>query len=231
MKHAKIQIHRKSRPAKTVLLLAMLFLPLSGFALDNPSPQELLVTASKDMITALRTDREAAKNDPKHLHKLVTDILLPHVDMISTSRWVLGKHWRSATKAQKKQFIREFRTLLIRFYSAALSDYLANNEVREDMIRFQKFRARPEDTDVTVRSEVSPSNGKAVPVHYHLHKRRGRWQVYDVSVEGVSLITTYRSSFATEIKRNGLDGLIESLAERNRKLLEDSNIVKTSTQP
>lgn len=212
------------------MTLFLLIAPAVG-AMDTTSPQELLETASREMIAALKADPGAARSDPRHLHKLVTDILLPHVDIISTSRWVLGKHWRTATKEQKKQFIREFRTLLIRFYSAALSDYLAKNEVNADMIRFQKFRARPEDTDVTIRSEVSPAAGKAVPVNYHMHKRRGRWQVYDVSVEGVSLITTYRSSFATEIKQNGLDGLITSLTERNRKLLEDANIVQTSGKP
>jgi phospholipid transport system substrate-binding protein len=141
--------------------------------------------------------------------------LIPHIDFISASKWVLGKHWRRADKQQKLRFIREFRTLLVRFYSSALADFLKTNQVQKDMIRFLPYRGESSD-DVTIRSEVHAPDGKTIPVNYYLHQTRKGWKVYDVSVEGISMITTYRTSFANEIKLKGVDGLIESLAEKNR---------------
>ncbi len=211
-------------------LVLLLTLFVAGTAWARRAPDEILTTAADEMITAIQKDAERINADPAELNRLIADILLPHVDMISASRLVLGKHWRGATRAQKKQFILEFRTLLVRFYSAALRDYLIDHEVTRDMIRFQPLRAEPDATSVIVRSEVIPPNGQPVPVHYHMHLRRGRWQVYDVSVEGVSLITTYRSSFAGEIRQKGLDGLIASLAKRNRELMESARPVSTAAQ-
>jgi len=220
-------IHHRWQQVGLIVLLTLL---LGGTAWAKRSPDEILVTAADEMIAAIQEDQDAIRDNPAQLNRLISDILLPHVDMISASRLVLGKHWRGATRAQKKQFILEFRTLLVRFYSAALTDYLLDHEVKRDMIHFQPLRAESDATSVIVRSEVIPPSGQAVPVHYHMHLRRGRWQVYDVSVEGISLITTYRSSFASEIRQHGIEGLIASLAKRNRDLLESARPVSTAAQ-
>lgn len=179
------------------------------------SPLSLLQTTADSMVNALSQQKTELKKDPLVVNRLVEQILLPHIDLISASKWVLGKHWRRADKQQKLQFIREFRTLLVTFYSAALADYLKTNEVRKDMIQFQPLRGEP-GTDVTVRSEVISPGGKSIPVHYHMHQTRKGWKVYDVSVEGISMITTYKTSFANEIKTKGVDGLIASLAAKNK---------------
>ena len=179
------------------------------------SPLSLLETTAHSMVDALGQQQAELKKDPLVVNRLVEKILLPHIDLISASKWVLGKHWRRADKQQKLQFIREFRTLLVTFYSAALADYLKTNEVRKDMIRFQPLRGEP-GNDVTVRSEVISPSGKSIPVHYHMHQTRKGWKVYDVSVEGISMITTYKTSFANEIKTKGVDGLIASLAAKNK---------------
>lgn len=179
------------------------------------SPISLLQNTTDSMVDALSQKKGELKKDPMVVNRLVEKILLPHIDLISASKWVLGKHWRRADKKQKLQFIREFRTLLITFYSAALADYLKTNEVKKDMIRFQPLRGEPGE-DVTVRSEVVSPSGKTTPVNYHMHQTRKGWKVYDVSVEGISMITTYRTSFANEIKIKGVDGLIASLAEKNK---------------
>lgn len=179
------------------------------------SPISLLQSTAHSMVDEINLRKADLKKDPQVVNRLVEKILLPHIDLISASKWVLGKHWRRADKQQKLQFIREFRTLLITFYSAALADFLKTNEVKKDMIRFQPLRGEPGD-DVTVRSEVISPNGKTVPVNYHMHQTRKGWKVYDVSVEGISMITTYKTSFANEIKAKGVDGLIASLVEKNK---------------
>jgi phospholipid transport system substrate-binding protein len=178
------------------------------------SPVSLLQTTANSMVEALHQHKTELKKDPLVVNQLAEQILLPHIDLISASKWVLGKHWRRADKQQKIRFIREFRTLLISFYSAALADFLKTNDFNKDMFHFQPLRGETGD-DVTVRSEVRAPSGKTIPVNYYMHQTRKGWKVYDVSVEGISLVTTYRTTFANEIKQKGVDGLISSLAEKN----------------
>lgn len=192
----------------------LLLLGMSPAQAEN-SPISLLQSTAHSMVDALTERESELKKNPQVVNQLAEKILLPHVDIISASRWVLGKHWRRANKEQKLQFIREFRTLLVTFYSAALADFLQTNKVYKDMFQFQPLRGELGD-DVTVRSNVVSTSGKSIPVNYHMHKTKKGWKVYDVSVEGISLITTYRTSFANEIKSKGVDGLIASLAEKNK---------------
>ena len=196
------------------LLLSVVALPAQA---EN-SPLTLLESTTGSMLNALTDHKAELKKDPLVVNRLVERILIPHIDLISASKWVLGKHWRRADKQQKIRFIREFRTLLIRFYSSALADFLKTHEVKKDMIRFLPQRGDASD-DVTIRSEVYSPGGKSIPVNYYLHQTRKGWKVYDVSVEGISMITTYRTSFANEIKQNGVDGLINSLAEKNSSFI------------
>lgn len=196
-------------------LVTLLLLMLGVFPVQaENTPLALLENSTGSMLTALMENQAELKKDPLVINRMVERILIPHVDFISASKWVMGKHWRSADKQQKIRFIKEFRTLLISFYSAALADYLKTHEVRKDMIRFLPQRGGEGD-DVTIRSEVHSPGGKTIPVNYYLHQTHKGWKVYDVSVEGISMITTYRNSFANEIKVKGVDGLIDSLAEKN----------------
>lgn len=194
----------------TVALFLLAAIPLRA----EETPLVLLENTTTSMINALSEQKAELKKDPMVINRLVERILIPHMDFISASKWVMGKHWRRADKQQKIRFIKEFRTLLISFYSAALADFLKTNEVSKDMIRFLPLRGDEKD-DVTIRSEVYSPGGKIVPVNYYLHQTHKGWKVYDVSVEGISMITTYRNSFANEIKSKGVDGLINSLAEKN----------------
>jgi len=149
---------------------------------------------------------------------LVEEILMPHIDFIAASQWVLGKYLRSASKEQKLEFIRQFRTLLLRCYSTALSEYLTTNTVAEDMFVFLPLRGDTATKQVTVNSEIHAPSGSIIPVKYSMHLTNKGWKVYDVSIEGVSMVTTYRTSFAAEIRQKGLDGLIASLTAQNDKL-------------
>lgn len=182
------------------------------------SPKTLLEDTTHKMISAIKGRRAEIKKNPKIVKEIIENILLPHIDIISASRWVLGKNWRRAEKQQKLGFIKEFRTLLLRFYSTALVEYLSNHDIDESVITFLPLRAGADEKDVTVRSRVRSPNGKTISVNYHMHLTKKGWKIYDVAIEGVSIITTYRTSFAAEIRKKGIDGLISSLSERNHKL-------------
>ena len=189
---------------------------------NTPGPLEVLKTASNEMFIELNSNRKRLSNNPAEVQKVIEKILLPHIDIITASKWVLGKHWRTADKQQKLKFIRQFRNLLLRFYSTALAEYLDDKKGEKldpGMIKFKRLRASAEDTDVTVRSDVVPTSGKPIPVNYHMHLTKKGWRVYDVSVEGISVITTYRTSFGSEISANGLDSLIASLSDKNNKFM------------
>ena len=188
-------------------------------------PDDILKQVARKMISELNNRRVDLKGDPVKVQGLVEEILLPSVDVINSSKLVLGKYWRRASKEQKIGFIKEFRTLLLRFYSSALAEYLNNNNEPLDinMINFHPVHLAEGREDITVRSTVKPKKGEPVPVNYHMHLTRKGWKVYDVSVEGVSVITTYKTSFASEIRQQGLDSLIASLSERNAKLLANND--------
>ncbi|NNF95511.1 MAG: ABC transporter substrate-binding protein, partial [Halobacteria archaeon] len=189
---------------------------------EPASPNTVLEVASKQMITAINANQEKIKTDPSVVNGLVEDILMPHIDFIASSKWVLGKHWRRASKEQKLEFIRQFRALLLRFYSAALAEYLTTNTVSDDMFVFLPLRGETNTKRVTVHSEIHAPSGSIIPIKYNMHLTKKGWKVYDVSIEGVSMVTTYRTSFASEIKQKGLEGLIDSLAERNNKLAHNN---------
>jgi phospholipid transport system substrate-binding protein len=128
------------------------------------------------------------------------------------ARIAMARNWRSATPEQQKEIAAEFKTLLVRTYSTALVNY------KEEKIDYKPLRAKPEDDEVTVRSEVRPSGGtQPVSIDYEMEKTPSGWKVYDVKVGGVSLVTTYRDTFASEIRERGIDGLIKSLATKNRE--------------
>jgi phospholipid transport system substrate-binding protein len=145
------------------------------------------------------------QQNPDGIYDLVKEIITPHFDFIRISAWALGKHWRTASKEQKLRFITAFRTLLVQTYGVVLLDYT------DQELRYLPLRDDPASGDVTVRTEVIQPNGEAVSINYRLYLKNGAWKVYDISVEGVSLVTNFRTSFATEIKQAGLDSLIQRL--------------------
>lgn len=194
--------------------------PAMAESQDPDQARLLLEQVAEKMIQETNARHEEIKQNPDVVREMVEELLLPHIDLITASRWVLGKHWRRASKEQKIEFIKHFRGMLVRFYSTALADYLSKNKVSPDLIRFQPVRAEPGSEDVTVRSEVHPPSGQPIPVNYEMHLTRKGWKVYDVSVEGISVIMTYRNSFNDEISRNGLDQLISRLANKDSDLIK-----------
>lgn len=202
---------------------------LSGRAAATATPPEtMLETLTDEVITVLKREQEAVHNEPSYLFDLVEQVLLPHVDMEVMSRYVLGKYWRSATDEQRTRFSQEFKNLLVRFYVSSLIDDPAKLdellENTENLIKYLPVAIDDTTRKTTVRAEVNmPNGGPKVPVSFSLFlNAEGQWMMYDVNVDGISLVTNYRSSFATEIKRDGLDTLIKRLADRNAELLEQA---------
>ncbi|MEJ2509778.1 MAG: ABC transporter substrate-binding protein [Gammaproteobacteria bacterium] len=188
----------------------------------QPSPRALLEQTSHRMVAALDANRALLARKPTRIYAIVEDVLVPHVDMTRASRWALGRHWREASAEQRARFQQEFHTLLVRFYSTALVEYLnAGHEIPDGVIAFLPQRgdeaAARVGGEVTVRTVVRPANGRAVPVNYEMHRSPEGWKVCDVTVDGVSIITAYRSVFRTEIRKHGIDGLIDTLAAFNQR--------------
>ena len=195
---------------------------ISGTYADAvPIPQKLMEDTSKKMIAAFQAQTEAIRTDPKIADQLINDNLVPNINFPLMSRWVLGKNWKKATPEQRQTFIAEFQKLVVKFYSKALVQFLSQNNLTDDIITFTPFRGKLEGKYATVRSQVNPLNGAApVKVNYDLYlsKKTGLWQVYDVSVEGISLVTTYRSSFKQIISQKGMDALLNELKDKNSSI-------------
>ena len=175
-----------------------------------PQDAQTLVKDTADKVIArVKAEREELRANPLRLHTLVDELIFPHFDFVRISQWVLGKHWREASPQQKARFIEEFRKLLIRTYAMALLEYA------DHTIRYLPVRAETDSKNVTVKTEVEEIGNTTVPIYYRLHVKDDGWKVYDVSVDGVSLVSTYRSTFASEIRQGGLDTLIKNLATKN----------------
>lgn len=198
---------------KLLTLLAMLVFPASlAFAQDATAPDQLVKGITQDVIAFIKQDKDIQAGNSKKIADLVENKVLPHFNFGRMTQIAMAVNWRRANPEQQKQLVNEFRTLLVRTYSNALSLY------REQAIDFKPLRARPEDNEVTVRSEIKQRSQQAVSLDYEMEKTPTGWKVYDVKVGGVSLISTYRDEFATQVRDNGIDGLIKSLSTKNQQL-------------
>jgi len=159
-------------------------------------------------VTARKADLEA---DPDLIYPLVQETVVPHFDFRTMSQSALGRFWRKATDDQKQAVTDEFRQLLVRTYASALLSYSGQE------IQYLPVQYREGDTKVMIPTRIAANGAPPVPVNYRLRLKDESWMVYDVVIDGVSLITNYRSQFATEVNRGGIDGLINSLASKNRK--------------
>jgi len=202
-----------------VLVIVSLFAALISLAFasmasaDNKqAPDKLISDTTNNMLVALKQDREIIAQQPGHVQALANEIIMPHVDFKRMSSWVLGKHWRRATAEQKKAFPEQFRALILRTYATALSEYT------DETIRYLPLRSEDGASDVTVRTVIERNAGPGIPVAYRLHQTDNGWKVYDINIDGISLVNNYRRSFSSEIRRNGLDSLINKLAGKNKPL-------------
>lgn len=180
-------------------------------AADDVAPDVLVKNTATDVLDIIKKDKDIQSGDLRKISALAEEKILPHFDFERMSRMVLGKHWNKASKEQQQQFVTEFRSLLIRTYASALTKY------RNQAIEYKPFRAQPGDTDVVVRTQIVQPGAQPLPIDYSLIKKEDGWKVYDVVIEGVSLVTNYRGQFSTEVRQSGMDGLIQRLAEKNKQ--------------
>jgi phospholipid transport system substrate-binding protein len=203
------------RFALAVLLSAALGAPAWG----GQSAQALLEETTGHVIAQLQEQRDAIRQDPQRAHRLIDELLMPHVDLPRIARFVLGPVWREATPAQRERFTQEFRLLLLRTYGNAMREYIDEvaDQARTARVTYAPVREATDPAEATVRSAIETPAGQSYSVVYRMHRRDGDWKVYDIVLEGVSLASTYRSSFRADVARVGLDGVIADLAERNRR--------------
>ncbi len=195
---------------KWLLGLGLLFFCFGvAFAASTESAQEIVIATSERTIAKIKSQRDLIKKNPGLLNELVNEYVVPRFDFERSARWVLGKYWRKATAAQKKQFVIEFRNLLVRTYATSLSEY------SDQKINYLPFRGKVGAKEVTVRSEVEQAGGFPIPIDYRLHQKNGEWKVFDVVIDDISLIANYRTSFAREIRKTSIEALIKRLAARN----------------
>ncbi len=169
-------------------------------------PQELVENSAKRMLMELDANREMYRKDPAKLDNLVATVLLPNFDTEYSARLVLGQTWRTATPDQRKRFVDAFYHSLLRNYGAALIDFTADRFV------ILPYKGEPGDTTATVRTEVKRSSGDKIPVNFSLRKTDGVWKAWDVVIEGISYVKSFRTDFGSEIQKNGLDVVITRLA-------------------
>ena len=188
----------------------------------NEAPDALVKRISTEVLETAKADKDIQAGNQKKVMDLVETKILPYVDFQRMTSLAAGRYWREATPEQQKQLSAEFRTLLIFTYSGALS------QVKDQTIDFKPMRASPGDTEVEVRSQVNVPRGEPIQLNYRVAKGDSGWKIYDINVLGAWLVEAYKGTFASEISKGGIDGLIKTLSEKNKKLA--SKPVKTASK-
>ncbi|HZQ63377.1 MAG TPA: ABC transporter substrate-binding protein [Casimicrobiaceae bacterium] len=194
--------------SRTAALLALAM--FATVALAQEAPDALVKGVSQEVLQLIRSDPQIQAGNQQRIREVIETKLLPHFDFERMTALAMGRNWRSATPEQQKRLVDEFRTLLVRTYSGALNQY------RDEKIDYKPLRMNPSDTDVVVHTLVMKSGGSPITMDYSMEKTPTGWKAYDVTVGGVSLVTTYRDEFNNTVQTSGVDGLIKALADKNR---------------
>ncbi|NTV69334.1 MAG: ABC transporter substrate-binding protein [Azonexaceae bacterium] len=198
-------------------LFALFF---AGFVVSAACAQEapdvLVQRVTDDVLEIIRKDKDIQNGDTHKVIELVDKKVLPHFNFSHMTALALGKEWRKASPQQQQQLTSEFKTLLVRTYANALTGY------KNQKVVYKPIKMAPTDTDVLVRTEVLQPGSKPVQLDYSLEKQDSGWKVYDVVVAGISLVTNYRDQFGQEVRNGGIDGLIASVAAKNKSLEANS---------
>lgn len=194
-------------------LIALLFAGfVSGAVFAQEAPDVMVQRVTEEVLEIIRKDRDIQNGDTHKVIELVDKKVLPNFNFTHMTALALGKEWRKANPQQQQQLTAEFKTLLVRTYSNALTGY------KNQKVVYKPIKMAPTDTDVLVRTEVHQPGNKPVQLDYSLEKLDANWKVYDVVVAGISLVTNYRDQFGQEVRNGGIDGLIASIAAKNKSL-------------
>jgi phospholipid transport system substrate-binding protein len=205
--------HKTIQKYFSVLLLSLFLFAgsASAQAVDQSTPDGLIKTVVSDVMASVKSDPEIQKGNIPRIVDLVEKKIAPYTDMRRTTEMAMGPNWKKATPEQQAQLVSEFKSLLIRTYSGALS------QLRDQTIQFKPLRAAPDDKEVVVKTVVM-GRGDPVPLDYRLEKTANGWRVYDMNIMGVWLVEAYRNQFANQISQNGIEGLVKFLQDRNKQL-------------
>ena len=198
---------------KAVIIGAMLALTaLAKPALAELAPDALARSVTDEVLTIVRADKELQSGNPQKVAQLVETKVLPHFNFNRMTQLAVGRNWRQASAGQQRVLVEEFKTLLVRTYTTAFTQY------KNQTIEYRPLRMAPADTDVIVKSLIKQPAGQPIAIDYRMEKGAGGWKVYDVTIEGISLVENYRNTFNNEIQRSGVDGLIKALSDKNKAL-------------
>ncbi|MGO9445406.1 MAG: phospholipid-binding protein MlaC [Thiobacillaceae bacterium] len=178
-------------------------------------PDVLAKTTTQEVIAILKADKDLKSRNINRVYELVEDKVLPHFDFDRMTQLAVGRYWQKTTPEQKQSLVHEFKNLLVRTYASALTSF--TNQV----VEFKPLALKPDDTDVTVKTEVVQPGGQPIPIDYSMYKTDFGWKVYDVSIDGVSLVINYRASFGNTIRQSGIDGLIALLRAKTASVSTD----------
>ena len=175
------------------------------------APDVLIKDTVKEVIAIIKQDKDIQAGDQKKILALVDAKVLPHFDFVRMTQLAVGKYWRSATPEQKKALETEFRNMLVRTYTKVFTVY------RDQAVEVKPSKVAAGDTEATVKTIISKPGSQMIPVDYEMKKAADGWKVFDISVEGVSMVMSYRGTFATQVQESGIDGLIKALSDKNTR--------------
>ena len=200
----------KIRVVNSLILIICMIAGVAQAAVETPD--SIIKQTADAVIERIKSQRSVLDADPSKIYAVVDELVIPHYDFISMSKWVLGKNWTSASEAQRSNFITQFQTLLVRTYARALLEYSGQK------IKYFPVEINQKSKLALVKTEMTSDGAQPFPVAYRMHQKNETWKVIDVSVDGVSLVSTYRGSFSTQIKKHGFDSLINELTIKNERL-------------
>ncbi len=210
-----------SKLSMTMLLKRLVAYPVAVIALQlgtawaQEAPDALVKRVSEEILAIAKTDKQVQAGNQERIMEVVRAKILPHINFQRMTQLTAGRYWREATPEQQQALTNEFRTLLVYTYAGAVA------QIRNQTLEFKPMRATPDDTEVEVRTAVIQSRGEPIQLNYRLEKGPNGWKIVDVNILGAWLVQTYRNSFAAEIQKGGIDGLIKALTERNKQLSAD----------
>jgi len=184
----------------------------AGALAQELAPDALVKNVTNEVLEIVRKDKEIQSGSTKKAIELVDAKVLPHFNFTRMTQLAVARDWRQASPEQQKTLTAEFRTLLVRTYSKALTEY------KNQTIDIRPFKMQPTETDVKVRTLINQPGAKAIDLDYYLDKQPNGWKVYDIEVGGVSLVTNYRSEFTAEVRKGGIDGLIATISAKNNQV-------------
>ena len=204
-----------------VIAVSIGMLSFAGVVSAQEAPDALVKRISQEVLDTAKSDKEIQGGNQKRILQLVEEKILPHVDFQRMTSLAVGRYWKEATPEQQKQLTTEFRNLLVYTYSGAIS------QIRDQRVEYKPLRADPADTEVEVRSQVVQGRGEPIQLNYRLEKIQSGWKIYDINVLGAWLVEAYKGNFAAEISKGGIDGLIKTLSEKNKRLGNSSKVAKS----